>query len=663
MALTEVASHQAPIDRDQLYRLVARHIPNTALFLLDQYLRILVAEGQALRSSGYDPKNLEGQLITNVLTSPDRNELIEQYREALEGVENEREYHWEDRGSYQVHAIPVSADSNSDIYLMVVATNITEQVKAQQTIANAERRTRALLSALPDAMFVVNRDGIITEVNVQDESTFLFPRDSIGKTISDNQEVRTDIAMLALRALEDAFATRKTQSFEYTIEVDDEDYFFEARTLAVNNEEAITLVRDISAQKRAVKNLTERNHELEILRAFDQDLNQVLSIDYVLDRAIEYLQANSDATCGAILLLRGDALECAIVRGATDEDMRLLLAKCGHLLRGHILAEDADTLVVDFAESTYPSLLPESKAGMLLPIFTGDKPIGMAILETTRTFNPRHMTSMNHMINRLATGLENARLYKQAEQQLIELQALYAKVRKLEQTKTDMIRIASHDLKNPLAGMRGYIEMLRWEATNLLGDDQNRYLNEIAQTAERMQDMVNGILSIDRIEQMANNTLDEQVNIGQMANRIIAEHLYSAKQKSHTLTLQVLTDVTTVSGDLYQLQEAMNNLISNAIKYTPNGGDIDVTVQGQGNDIEFVVRDNGYGVPEQMQPRLFTPFFRAKTKETSQIEGTGLGLNLVKNIVERHNGRVIFQSERGKGSTFGFALPLVNHAT
>jgi signal transduction histidine kinase len=99
------------------------------------------------------------------------------------------------------------------------------------------------------------------------------------------------------------------------------------------------------------------------------------------------------------------------------------------------------------------------------------------------------------------------------------------------------------------------------------------------------------------------------------------------------------------------------NLINNAIKYTPPAGRVDVHLRLDANNAIFEVKDNGYGVPEEQQARLFEPFYRVRTNETKKIEGTGLGLHLVKNIVDRHNGRMIFSSVYGEGSTFGFTLP------
>jgi len=114
-----------------------------------------------------------------------------------------------------------------------------------------------------------------------------------------------------------------------------------------------------------------------------------------------------------------------------------------------------------------------------------------------------------------------------------------------------------------------------------------------------------------------------------------------------------------IQGDEVQLREAIDNLIQNAIKYTPEGGRVVVHLDVEDGRARFTVTDTGYGIPEPLQARLFQPFFRARTAETAQVEGSGLGLHLVKNIIQRHNGQMIFRSTYGEGSTFGFKLPTV----
>ena len=114
-----------------------------------------------------------------------------------------------------------------------------------------------------------------------------------------------------------------------------------------------------------------------------------------------------------------------------------------------------------------------------------------------------------------------------------------------------------------------------------------------------------------------------------------------------------------VRGFEIELQQVIANLIGNAIKYTPEGGTIDVSLRKHGTLVQFEVTDSGYGIPVEQQQKLFQPFFRVQIDETKSIEGTGLGLYLVKKFIERHHGKILFYSEYGKGSTFGFTLPLI----
>jgi len=114
-----------------------------------------------------------------------------------------------------------------------------------------------------------------------------------------------------------------------------------------------------------------------------------------------------------------------------------------------------------------------------------------------------------------------------------------------------------------------------------------------------------------------------------------------------------------IEADPAQMREAVDNLIGNALKYTPPGGSVTLRLTERSGHAVFEVEDTGPGIPDELQPRLFTPFFRARAAETAAVEGTGLGLHLVKNIVERHGGKMRFHSTYGRGSMFGFEIPSV----
>jgi signal transduction histidine kinase len=219
-----------------------------------------------------------------------------------------------------------------------------------------------------------------------------------------------------------------------------------------------------------------------------------------------------------------------------------------------------------------------------------------------------------------------------------------------------MIRIAAHDLRNPLTAVNGYLDLLTFDLNGKMTRRQQDYFNMITQSMKTMQKIVLDILSLQRIE-----TLHETANYTPVQINALVDELFEANQKraddKGLLYRKALTKANLyVSGDQPQLREAIDNLIGNAIKYTPEGGRIEVRVNYDADRVIFAVEDTGYGIPEELQARLFQPFFRAKRPDTKAIEGTGLGLHLVKNIIERHGGNMFFTSRPGKGSTFGFSL-------
>jgi signal transduction histidine kinase len=170
--------------------------------------------------------------------------------------------------------------------------------------------------------------------------------------------------------------------------------------------------------------------------------------------------------------------------------------------------------------------------------------------------------------------------------------------------------------------------------------------------------MTSDILSMEAIQRRLEEAPREVLDLRQMVIGLLRDIEPEAQRRGQRLHVSLPAGPVPTLADPANLPEAITNLLSNAIKYTPDGGQIDVRLRVEGQHVLFEVEDTGYGIPADKQERLFQPFYRAKTDATAHIEGTGLGLYLVKKIVEQHGGTMRFRSEPGVGSLFGFELPL-----
>lgn len=229
--------------------------------------------------------------------------------------------------------------------------------------------------------------------------------------------------------------------------------------------------------------------------------------------------------------------------------------------------------------------------------------------------------------------------------------------KEIEEIRTDLISIASHQLRTPLSEIKGLLSLLLDNIAGPLLPRQKEYLDLLSVANERMINLVNDLLNISRIEQGRIQLNFKPVNLGALAQEVVKSLEMKAKERKQFFTLTVDPNLPAVIADAGKTKEIISNLIENALKYTFENGTIQVRVTDSHEGIWVLVKDNGVGIPKNKLKDLFQKFSRIENPLSKMTTGTGLGLYAVKQLVERQNGQVWVETTEGKGSTFGFVLP------
>ena len=221
--------------------------------------------------------------------------------------------------------------------------------------------------------------------------------------------------------------------------------------------------------------------------------------------------------------------------------------------------------------------------------------------------------------------------------------------------KSEFVSTVSHELRTPLASVLGFTELLLHK--ELKPERQKKYLSTIYQEANRLTLLINDFLDVQRMES-GKQTYDKKYDdIIPLLRNII--ETYEVNHPNHVIHFEVRTNHTLILGDKGKISQVFNNLISNAIKYSPDGGNIYVTVYEEGSNLKISIKDEGLGIPADALDKLFTKFFRVDNSDRRKIGGTGLGLAIVKEIMKAHHGEIFIQSMLKEGSTFTVSFPLV----
>jgi signal transduction histidine kinase len=395
--------------------------------------------------------------------------------------------------------------------------------------------------------------------------------------------------------------------------------------------------------------------ELTSLQHLDQELNSASdpaeAMAVTLDWAVRY----AEATAGLAALSAEDAFEIEAVSGypaglGLEEKERLPFE-----LEGFAESVQSGKAVLRRAQgSIRPGLLPSGKTSLFLPIRRNARNLGVLLLESDSedAFPPAPVEFLERLASHAAIAISNAQLYSE--------------VRSANQAKSEFISFVAHELKTPMTSIRGYTDLVAQGAVGPVSQPQANFLATIRLNVDRMAALVSDLNDVSRIESGRLKLEFAAVALAPAMEEVLEALRSQIEGKEQKLTLDIPPDLPPAWVDRGRLIQILTNLVSNAYKYTPHGGMLRIAAERSPNRwdpagppevVHFLIQDSGLGISPQEQKSIFQKFFRSEDGTVRDLPGTGLGLHITRNLVEMHGGRIWFESELHKGSTFHFTVP------
>lgn len=234
----------------------------------------------------------------------------------------------------------------------------------------------------------------------------------------------------------------------------------------------------------------------------------------------------------------------------------------------------------------------------------------------------------------------------------------FEKLAAISRMKSEFINVVSHQLRSPLTNVTWALDIILCGDLGQLKEGQKEYLKIVKENAKRMHELVNDLLTVSRLEQGTLPLRKKELSLVEIINQLVLEFKPHLEASNIKIEFFPSAELPKIIADASQIKLVIENLVDNAIKYIRGKGEIKIRLNQRGNYIFFEIEDNGVGIPKQDQKYIFQKFFRSENVMRQQTEGSGLGLFIVKSIVERSGGKIWFKSEEEKGTTFYFTLPI-----
>jgi signal transduction histidine kinase len=328
------------------------------------------------------------------------------------------------------------------------------------------------------------------------------------------------------------------------------------------------------------------------------------------------------------------------LRTATDEEIAFYLG-CSAATAERIKASPVKTVYIT-------KLVARHKLVGIMAVGSGG---------TLEDFESADIDLLQRLGEAVGIALDNKLLFEENQQVLLQLRKANSRLKQLDQTKDEFISMASHQLRTPLTTIKGYLSMVLEGDVGPVTKDERKMIQQAFDSSERMVFLIADLLNVSRLQSGKFVIDNKPTDLAKMVEGEVNQLQETAKNHHLSLTFKKPDNFPILNLDDTKIRQVVMNFMDNAIFYTPAGGSIEVKVEATVDTVAYTVTDTGLGVPKAEQHHLFAKFYRAGNARKMRPDGTGLGLFMAKKVITAQGGAIIFKSEEGKGSTFGFSFP------
>jgi signal transduction histidine kinase len=398
---------------------------------------------------------------------------------------------------------------------------------------------------------------------------------------------------------------------------------------------------------------------LKALNDLFQHLSTTLDLDHTLETVAEAPRnlLGADLTGIALFEEDGDQLTIAAAVGIDVPHGAGQRWPVDDALLATVLSSSQPYVVGDAAQrlQAFPVLLAAEQAMapiasmVLVPLLLSGEPLGVlgAAYSESRHFSEEDLAFLHALGQEAALAIRNARLYAREREQVVRLRAL-------DKLQEGFVSSVSHELRTPLTCVKTSVDLLQAASTEL-SEEQAELVRTIGHHVRRLEALVTDLLEITKLEAGQVTLAVQPTDLRQIVTRVVEALHPLTDRKSQTVSLRWPESVSPLEVDRRRIEQVLTNVLSNAIKFTPRQGKIDVRLAEMPESLQVCIADNGPGIPQHDQARIFEKFY--VVADGRGLSGVGLGLYIARQIVELHGGRIWVDSQVGEGSTFCFALP------